>query len=124
MTTGFETPDLPQRDEVPWVETRAGGLFFINAVLVAPVFMVLYPLAVRMLLRALVGFEGPSPMLDTVPLVAAYVAPVVGWLAVPAAILVVWNLRLVDRIWARGLLWVFLASHVAVLAYTLARWLA
>lgn len=124
MTTGFETPDLPQREGVPWVETRAGGFFFINAVLVAPVFMVLYPLALRALLRVLVGFEGPSPILDTVPLVAAYVAPVVGWLAVPAAVLVVWNLRLVDRTWARGLLWVFLASHLAVLAYTLARWLA
>jgi hypothetical protein len=116
-------PDLPRRAETPWVETRAGGLFFVNAVLVAPVLMALYPLALRALLRALVGFERPSPILDTVPLVAAHVAPVVGWLAAPAAGLAIWNLRLADRGWARVLLVLFLVAHLGTLAYTLWRWL-
>jgi hypothetical protein len=123
-TSDTPTVELPEREADPWVETRPGGLFFVNALLVAPVLMVLYPVLLRWLLGALTGFDGPSPILDPVPLVAAYVAPVVGWLALPAAGLVIWNLGTVDRRWARGLLWLFLATHVGVLVYTLGRWLA
>jgi hypothetical protein len=117
------TPDLPSRSEDPWVESRAGGLFFVNALLAAPALMVLYPFLLRAVLRAAVGFDRPSPLLDTVPLVAAHVAPVVGWLALPAAALVVWNLRMVERRWARVLLWSFLVLHLGVLVYTAARWI-
>lgn len=119
-----EMPDLPTRADPPWVESRAGGLFFLNALLVAPVLMVLYPIALRGLLEVVIGFEGPSRVLDPVPMVAAYVAPVVGWLAIPAAALAIWNLRVVDRGWARVLLWLFLGAHVGVLLYTLGRLLA
>lgn len=115
-------PNLPTPDEQPWIETRAGGLFFVNALLAAPALMVLYPVALRGLLRLFAGLERPVPVLDTVPLVAAYVAPIVGWLAIPAALLTAWNLRIVDRGWARGLLIVFLLLHVGVLAYTVTRW--
>lgn len=118
-----DMPDLPAGAGTPWVETRAGGLFFVNALLVAPVLMVLYPVALRALLDVLVGLEGPSRVLDPVPLVAAHVAPFVGWLAIPAAAVVIWNLRIVDRRWARGLLWLFLAAHLGVLLYTVGRWL-
>jgi hypothetical protein len=113
--------ELPTAETPPWVESRAGGLFFVNAVLVAPIFMAVYPVALRALLRLFFGFEGPSAVLDPVPEVAAYVAPVLGWLALPAAILVVVNLRVIDRRWARTLLWAFLAAHVGMLAYTVAR---
>jgi hypothetical protein len=34
----------------PWIETREGGWFFVNALLVAPELVVLFPLA-----------AGPSP---------------------------------------------------------------
>ncbi len=119
----LETPNLPDRDEEPWVETRAGGLFFINALLAAPALMVLYPVALRGLLRVFAGLERPVPILDTVPLVAAYIAPVVGWLALPAGALALWNLRMVDRRWARALLVLFVALHAGVLVYTAARWL-
>lgn len=123
MTTDMAVPDLPTRADDPWVETRAGGLFFINALLAAPALMVLYPIALRAVLHALTGFDRPSPLLDTVPLVAAHVAPVVGWLALPAAALSIWNLRITDRRWARVALRAFLVLHVGVLVYTVARWI-
>lgn len=122
MSAAAEIPELPTREESPWVETRAGGLFFVNALLAAPALMAVYPLLLRTLLETFAGLEGASPVLDTVPLVAAHVAPWVGWAAVPAAALVVWNLRIADRRWARGLLWAFLTIHLAVLAYTVGRW--
>ena len=113
--------ELPTAERPPWVESRAGGLFFLNALLVAPIAMAVYPVVLRALLRITVGFERPSAVLDPVPEVAAYVAPVLGWLSVPAAILVVLNLRVIDRRWARTLLWTFLAAHLGVVAYTVAR---
>lgn len=119
----LDPPDLPANDEPPWIESRAGGLFFVNALLAAPALMVLYPVGLRAFLRAVAGLERPVPLLDTVPLVAAYVAPVVGWLALPAAALAIWNLRIVDRGWARALLVVFLLLHVGVVAYTALRWM-
>lgn len=118
-----ELPELPAETESPWVESRAGGLFFVNALIAAPALMAVYPLLLRSLLEGLVGLDRPSPILDTVPLVAAYVAPWVGWMAVPAAVLVLWNLRMVDRRWPRVLLWAFLAIHLAVLGYTVGRWI-
>lgn len=123
MTNATELPELPTRAESPWIESRAGGLFFVNALLAAPALMAVYPLVVRALLETLAGFDRPSPILDTVPLVAAYVAPWVGWVALPAAALVLRNLGMTDRPWARGFLWAFLGIHVTVLAYTLARWI-
>ena len=40
----------------PFIETRAGGLFFVNAVLAGPALLVLWPV----LLRAMLG-EGGAP---------------------------------------------------------------
>jgi hypothetical protein len=114
-------PEIP--DRTPWVETRPGALFFVSAVLVAPVVMALYPWVLRWGLRTFAGFDRPSRILDPVPAVAAYVAPVVGWLALPALVVVVRALRVVDRAWARRLLWVFAALHVGTLIYTAGRWL-
>lgn len=108
---------------VPWVETRAGGMFFVNAVLVAPIFMALYPWTVRWVLRATGVLNGPSRIFDPVPAVAAHFAPVLGWLSIPAAWLVWRNLRVVDRRWARIALWIFLVTHVGMVVYTVTRWL-
>jgi hypothetical protein len=115
-----DLPELPDRP-TPWVETRPGGFFFLNAVIVAPILMVVYAVALRWLLRSVAGLDGPSRILDPIPLVAAYVAPVMGWLALPAAALVIWNLRMVDRRWARVALWVFLIAHLGMLTYTVGR---
>ncbi len=107
----------------PWVETRAGGFFFVNAVLVAPILMALYPWTLRWLFRALGVLDRPSRVLDPVPAVAAHFAPFLGWLSIPAAWLVWKNLQEIDRPWARVALWVFLAAHAGMVVYTATRWL-
>ncbi|MDT8339877.1 MAG: hypothetical protein RQ751_00055 [Longimicrobiales bacterium] len=108
----------------PWIETRAGGLFFVNALLVAPALSALYPWSLRWLLRASGLVEGPSRILDPVPAVADHFIPVLGWLALPAVWLVWRNLRLVGPGWPRRLLLAFLVVHLGTLAYTVARLLA
>mgnify|MGYP001814635506 CR=1 FL=1 len=119
-----EAPETPRtREAEPWVETRAGGLFFVNAILVAPIFMALYPWTLRWLLRALGVLDRPSRILDPVPAVAAHFAPLLGWLSIPAAWLVWKNLRIIDRSWARIALWIFLAAHLGMVLYTLTLWL-
>lgn len=123
MTAGDTRPTTHRDDDTPWVETRAGGLFFVNAVLAAPALMTLYPWTLRWMLRAAGVLDRPSRVLDPVPAVAAHVAPVIGWLALPAAWLVWRNLRMVDRRWARVLLWIFLALHLGTVGYTISRWL-
>jgi hypothetical protein len=117
--SGEERP----RGNEPWIETRAGGLFFLNAVVVGPVALVLVPVVVGTLVRGLGLVEGPSAVLDTIPAVAEYVAPTVGWLAAPAAWLAVWTLRETSKKEARWALLLFLAAHLGVLAYTVSRWI-
>lgn len=109
-------------DETPWVETRPGALFFVSAVLAAPVLMALYPWVLRWGLQTFAGFDRPSRILDPVPAVAAYVAPVVGWLALPALVVTYRALQTADRAWARRLLWLFIALHCGTLVYTVLRW--
>lgn len=116
---GRGTPE----DAQPWVETPQGGLFFINAVLAAPVLMALYPWSIRWVLRTTGVLNRPSKVLDPVPAVADHVIPILGWLAIPAAWLVVRNLRTIDRPWPRRALWLFLAVHIGTVGYTILRWL-
>ena len=108
----------------PWVETRAGGVFFINALLAAPLMMTLYPWTLRWMLRAAGLLDRPSRILDPVPAVAAHFAPVVGLLALPALAFTLHGLRIVDRRWARVLLGIFAIGHVGTLIYTVAAWMA
>lgn len=108
-------------DETPWVESRAGGLFFVNAVLVAPVLTALYPWTIRALLRVGGILDRPSRILDPVPAVADHFIPVLGWLAAPAAWLVWKNLQIAERRWARRALWSFLVIHAGTLVYTVTR---
>ncbi len=124
MTSGFGVDAQQSRElQEPWVETRAGGLFFVSAVFVAPPLIALYPVLLRALLHALIGFDRPSRILDPVPAVAAYVAPVVGWLALPALWLTLTARAAADRLWAQRLLEIFALVHVGTLAYTISRWL-
>lgn len=113
----------PEDTDVPWVETPAGGLFFLNAVLVAPVGLILLPLFMGWLLRAIGLLEGPSPLLDPVPAVAAHVGPWIGWLAAVPLALTVRNLTMVDRRDARIALVLFLLAHVGVLCWTAVQWI-
>ena len=118
---GGTPPEIAPAAESPWVETRAGGLFFVNAVLAAPALIALYPWTIRWLLRAAGILNRPSRILDPVPAVANHVIPILGWLAIPAAWLVIRNLRDIDRVWARRALWLFLALHVGTVVYTVLR---
>jgi hypothetical protein len=93
----------------------------VNAVLVAPALMALYPWTIRWILRTAGVLDRPSRILDPVPAVADHVIPFLGWLAIPAAWLVLRNLRIIDRVWARRALWVFLAIHVGTVVYTVLR---
>ena len=70
------------REREPFIETRAGGLFFLNAVLSGPAVLVLWPV----LLRGFLGdFGAPgrvSTLLEPVPALAAAVGPYIAWLSV------------------------------------------
>lgn len=110
--------------EEPWVETRAGGLFFLNAVLVGPELVVLVPLILGGALRGLGLLEGPSRFIDPVPRVAAHVLPWVGWVLVVPLWTTVRNLRMRDvPPPARAALVVMILLHVGFLGYTVWRWL-
>lgn len=122
VTTRDPTPpEVPSTSEQPWVETRAGGMFFINAVLAAPALIALYPWTIRWILRTTGVLDRPSKILDPVPAVADHLIPILGWLAIPAAWLVIRNLRIAERRWARRGLWLFLAVHVGTVVYTVMR---
>ncbi len=71
---GTDGEGLDSADE-QWIETRRGYVFFLNGLLVAPLGMVLLPLALRWLLRRTGVLEGPSVFLDPFPLIAQYVLP-------------------------------------------------
>ena len=107
--------------DTPWVETPEGGWFFVNAVLVAPELIVLFPLASRTTLRMLGLVRGPSVFLDTVPWVAGHVVPYVGWLLVIPIWATIKNLGIATgRV--RVTLFVFLGLHVSFLGYAALRW--
>lgn len=121
VPTNPTPPEIETPAGGPWIETPAGGLFFVNAVLAAPAVMALYPWSIRWILRTAGLLDRPSKVLDPVPAVADHVIPILGWLAIPAAWLVLKNLRSIDRVWARRALWVFLALHLGTLGYTILR---
>lgn len=106
----------------PWIETREGGLFFVNALLVAPAVMALVPLGLGATLRALGVLVGPSPLFDTIPRMAGYFAPRLGWLAAPAALVAWKGLAEVERKGPRRALALFLGVHVVTLACTVWLW--
>lgn len=115
-------PSLPSSDDPPWIETRAGMVFFLNALVATPLMIVAYPWLLRWLLRVTGLLDRPSRILDPVPAVAAHMAPVLGWLALPALGFAIYGLRVVDRRWARILMALFLIGHIGTLIYTIGLW--
>jgi len=107
----------------PWIETREGGWFFVNALLVAPELVVLFPLALSWLATALAPDRAPSPFLDTIPFVASNALPFVGWVLVIPIWTTVKNLRMGGSRLARVALGFFLLLHLSFLAYTVRSWL-
>ena len=108
--------------EEPWIETREGELFFINALLVAPELVVLLPLSLQLLVGLITSERNPSPFLDTIPFVASKAIPYLGWLILIPVWTTVRNLRIETRVLPRLALAVFLLSHVSFLGYTVWSW--
>lgn len=107
----------PSAEREPFVETRAGGWFFVNAVLAGPTLLVLFPAAVRGLLRGIGAIGGPSRLLDPVPDLAARLGPYAGWLAVVPLITTLVNLRMALPAAARWTLRAFAVVHLGVLGW-------
>ena len=108
-------PEPGEGSPEPFVETSEGGLFFLNAVLAGPALIVLVPTVVRGVLRGIGALEGPTPLLDPVPAVAAYLGRWVAWLSVVPLWTSLGNLRMPLPSPARWTLRAFVALHLGVL---------
>ncbi len=106
-----------------WIESREGGWFFVNAVLAAPAFIVAFPLLVGGVLRAVGVLDGYNRFIDTIPLIAAYVVPYAGLLAVIPLWLTLRSLRWGAPRGPRIALRLFGLAHAAALGYALWWWL-
>lgn len=111
-------------DSDRWIETPRGGLFFVNAILIFPYLMLIVPLLTRWFVRGVVGgLPEESTIVDTFPLLAEYMAPRMGWLAVLPLFLVVRNLGVERGRLPRAVLWLFLLLHLALLVWTMTGWM-
>jgi hypothetical protein len=113
--------EIEDREE-PWIETRRGGFFFLNAVLVAPELVVLFPLTLRFLVGLIAAERNPSPFIDTIPFVASKSIPFLGWFLVIPIWTCVQNLRIEPLPLPRAGLVFFLTLHVCFLGYTVLSW--
>lgn len=107
----------------PWIETPSGGLFFVNALLVAPELVVLFPLTLQFIVGLLVPERAPSPFLDTIPFVASKAIPFLGWFLVIPIWTTVRNLKMETATLPRLALVLFLLLHLAFLGYTIWSWI-
>lgn len=107
----------------PWIETPQGGWFFLNAVLVAPELVVLFPLLAGAVVGLLVPGRDPSPFLDTIPFVASKTIPLLGWLLVIPLWTTVKNLRMAGPLLPRIILSGFLVLHLAFLGFAIRSWM-
>jgi len=117
---GASTAGGGRRD--PWVETREGGWFFVNALLVSPALVVLFPLTLSLLVDALAPGREPSPFLDTIPFVASKALPILGWLLVVPIWATVKALRMSQPLVASIALGFFLLVHLGFLGYAVRAW--
>lgn len=106
----------------PWIETRQGGWFFVNALLVAPELVVLFPLLAGAVVSLLAPGREPSPFLDTIPFLASKALPFVGWVLVVPIWTTLRALRIPGLLLPRVALGVFLALHLGFLAYAVLSW--
>jgi hypothetical protein len=108
----------------PWIETRQGGWFFVNALLVAPELVVLFPLTVGFVLGFLAPDREPSPFIDTIPFVASRSIPILGWLLVIPIWTTIRNLRMEGLRLPKVFLAIFLVLHLSFLGYTIWSWVS
>ncbi len=109
--------------EERWIETKEGGLFFLNALLIFPWIMVLIPLLTRVFVRGVVGgLPRESVIVDTFPAMTEYLLPRAGWLLVIPVGLALHTLRVETRSLPRVALGIFLALHLIALGWTVGVW--
>jgi hypothetical protein len=113
---------MTKRATEPWIETREGGWFFVNALLVAPGLVVLFPLTVGGILTLLAPDRPLSPFLDTIPFVASKSLPYLGWFLVIPIWTTVRSLRMELTLLPRMALGFFLLVHLGFLGYTVLSW--
>jgi hypothetical protein len=118
------TPSAPPEtgEQELWIETRRGGLFFVNALLIFPQIMVLVPLLTRIFVRSRGGLREESQIVDTFPTMAEYLLPRMGWLLIVPIVLVLYNLRIEGGFWPRVGLAGFLLLHLLFLGWTIGVW--
>jgi hypothetical protein len=119
---GITQGDGADRGE-PWIETRRGGLFFVNALLVSPELVVLFPLTLQWLVGLVAPYRNPSPFLDTIPFVASRSIPYLGWLLAIPIWTTIRNLRIEPLRLPRLALAFFLLLHLCFLGYTVLSWI-
>ena len=123
MTDATQRPPGATEGTDPWIESREGMFFFVNALFVIPEYCVLLPLGVRTTLRGLGITSGrPSVFLDTLPTLATHFLPYVGWMLLLPIALVFKNLEVDRSPWRRGVLGLFLLSHLGFLGYSVRLW--
>jgi len=115
--------ELESRREEPWIETTQGGWFFVNALLVAPELVVLFPLLAGGIVSFMVPGREPSPFLDTIPFLASKALPYLGWFLVIPIWTTIRNLRMDGLRLPRIVLGIFLVLHLSFLAYTASSWM-
>jgi len=113
---------MMESNREPWIETREGGWFFVNALLVGPELVVLFPLLVGAVVTLLAPGRPPSPFLDTIPFVASKAIPWIGWLLVIPMGTTIKNLRMELSFWPRIGLVGMLLVHLSFLGYTIWTW--
>ncbi len=106
----------------PWIETRGGGLFFINSLLVAPAGIILFSIGVGALLRSWEASPFLVQAFTVFPTLAKYVVPVAGWLLVVPIWSTLRNLVIVTAKPARIALLAYLLVHLGFLVYAVWFW--
>ena len=116
-------PGRPVASPEPWIETPRGGLFFVNALLVAPELVVLFPLGLQLIVGLIADERAASPFLDTIPFVASKAIPFLGWFLVVPIWTTIKKLRMESLLLPRISLGVFLLLHLSFLGYTILSWM-
>ena len=106
----------------PWIETTQGGWFFVNALLVAPELVVLFPLVLGWIVGLVAPDRASSPFIDTIPFVASKAIPYLGWVLVIPLWTTVKAIRLPGLVLPRVALGFFLLVHLGFLGYTVWSW--
>jgi hypothetical protein len=116
-------PRQPASAAGPWIETREGMIFFTHCVLIAPQFVVLFPLMMGWLVAPIGAPDSLLNILATIPTLAAFALPYAGWLFIVPAWFA-WKARKeMGPPLARHFLGLFALLHLGFVVYAAWFWL-